>query len=94
YKGFSAIADERKLKRRFGGLSEEGRLTRVPRGYDPDHKAGNLLRNVSYIVGRRMSDAEVLSARLAQQLEKDFAVALPLVRWLNSALGYHSATSR
>ena len=94
YKGFRTIAEESRLKRRFGGLSEEGRLTRVPRGYDPDHEAGNLLRHVSYIVGRRMSDDEVLSARLAQRLEKDFSVALPLVRWLNGALGYRPANSR
>jgi hypothetical protein len=53
-----------------------------------------LLRNVSYIVGRSLKDDEVLSSRLAQTLEKDFSVALPLVRWLNSALGYRPATSR
>lgn len=91
---FSAIANSSPIKRRFGGLSEEGRLSRVPRGYPPDHEAGTLLRNVSFIVGRKMKDDEVLNRKLAQMLEKDFAVALPLVRWLNSALGYRPATSR
>ncbi len=91
---FSAIANEAAIKRRYGGLSEEGRLTRVPRDYAPNHEAGNLLRNVSFIVGRKMKDDEVLNRKLAEKLEKDFAVALPLVRWLNSALGYRPATSR
>lgn len=91
---FSAIVNNAAIKRRFGGLSEEGKLTRVPRGYPAEHAAGNLLRNVSYIVGHPMKDAEVLDRKLAQHLEKDFAVALPLVRWLNSALGYRPATSR
>ncbi|HJU75711.1 MAG TPA: DUF2461 domain-containing protein [Gemmatimonadaceae bacterium] len=94
YKGFRAIVDHRNMKRTFGGLSDEGRLMRVPRGYDPNHAAGDMLRHVSYIVGRRLSDADVLDARLAQRLEKDFGVALPLVRWLNRALGYRPADSR
>lgn len=93
-KHFERIASDVKLKRRFGGLSEEERLTRVPRGYAPDHEAGEWLRHVSFTLGRRMSDAEVVSARLPQQLEKDFAVALPLVRWLNDTLGYRAAKTR
>jgi uncharacterized protein (TIGR02453 family) len=91
---FSAIITEPTLKRRYGGLSDEGRLTRVPRGFPADHPAGDLLRHVSYIVGRSVTDAEVLNRNLAQRVEKDFAVALPLVRWLNNALGYRPATSR
>lgn len=91
---FKAIANSAAMKRRYGGLSEEGKLTRVPRDYPPDHEAGNLLRHVSFIVGREVKDAEVLSRKLPEKLEKDFAVALPLVRWLNSALGYRPATSR
>ena len=91
---FSAIITDPTLKRRYGGLSEEGRLTRVPRGFPADHPAGDLLRHVSYIVGRSVTDAEVLNRNVAQRVEKDFAVALPLVRWLNSALGYRPATSR
>lgn len=91
---FAAVANSPQIKRRFGGLSEEGRLSRVPRGYPSDHPAGDLLRNVSYIVGRSLKDDDVVSSKLPQTLEKDFSVALPLVRWLNNALGYRPATSR
>ena len=92
--GFRAIVNNPSMKRRYGGLSDEGRLTRAPRGFPADHPAGDLLRHVSYIVGRSVTDAEVLNRNVAQRVEKDFAVALPLVRWLNSALGYRPATSR
>lgn len=94
YESFRAIANSSQIKRRYGGLSEEGRLSRVPRGFPSDHPAGDLLRNVSYIVGRQVADEEVLSKKLPRTLEKDFSVALPLVRWLNNALGYRPATSR
>jgi uncharacterized protein (TIGR02453 family) len=92
--GFRAIVNNPSMKRRYGGLSDEGRLTRVPRGFPADHPAGDLLRHVSYIVGRSVTDAEVLNRNVAQRVEKDFAVALPLVRWLNNALGYRPATTR
>jgi uncharacterized protein (TIGR02453 family) len=92
--GFRALLNAAPMQRRYSGLSEEGRLTRVPRGYPADHAAGDLLRHVSYTVGRRVADKEVLDRQLAQRVEKDFTVALPLVRWLNEALGYRSATSR
>jgi uncharacterized protein (TIGR02453 family) len=93
-KHFERLTTDVKLKRRFGGLSDEGRLTRVPRGYAPDHEAGPWLRHVSFTLGRSVSDTEVLSTQLPRQLEKDFAVALPLVRWLNDTLGYRAAKTR
>lgn len=93
-RNFRSILQAAPLKRRFGALSEENRLTRVPRGYDKDHPAGDLLRHVSYIVGRSISDDEVVHGKLADRLEKDFTVALPLVRWLNGTLGYNTAKSR
>ncbi|MGH7709771.1 MAG: DUF2461 domain-containing protein, partial [Gemmatimonadaceae bacterium] len=65
--GFTAIVNSKPMKRRFGGLSDEGRLTRVPRGYPADHEAGALLRNVSFIVGRSVTDTEVLDRKLAQR---------------------------
>ena len=36
----------------------------------------------------------VLSPRLATTLERHFAALLPLVRWLNDALGYRKAEHR
>ncbi|MEW5914899.1 MAG: DUF2461 domain-containing protein, partial [Gemmatimonadota bacterium] len=47
-RNFRSILQAAPLKRRFGALSEENRLTRVPRGYDKVHPAGDLLRHVSY----------------------------------------------
>ncbi|MGQ0537876.1 MAG: DUF2461 domain-containing protein [Gemmatimonadaceae bacterium] len=91
---FARLTSTRALKRRFGSLSDEGRLTRVPRGYAADHPAGDLLRNVSFTIGRRLDDAEVLRAGLDRRLERDFTAALALVRWLNGALGYRPASSR
>jgi uncharacterized protein (TIGR02453 family) len=93
-RGFERIVLAPKLRRRLGTLSEEAMLKRVPRGFAPDHPAARWLRFESLTVGRRVSDAEVKSARLTASLEKDFAAMLPLVRWLNSTLGLEPARAR
>jgi uncharacterized protein (TIGR02453 family) len=80
--------------RRLGGLDEDAVLTRVPRGYPPDHPAANWLRYKSFTLGRALTDAQAVSPRLLQLLEADFALMLPLVRWLNAALGLRPALRR
>ena len=80
--------------RRFDGLDQDAMLTRVPRGYAPDHPAAEWLRYKSFTLGRAYSDREAVSAKLPALLQEDFAAMLPLVRWLNAALGLKPAERR
>lgn len=82
------------LRRRFTALSEEGKLTRTPRGFAPDHAQADLLRHASFTVSAPLTDVEVLSARLPQRVTRDFVTMAPLVRWLNEALGYPPSDRR
>ncbi|MEO8561519.1 MAG: DUF2461 domain-containing protein [bacterium] len=82
------------LRRRFGGLSEEGMLKRMPRGYPDTHPAATLLRHRSFTVGRTLTDAELFSAKLPDLLARDYARILPLVRWFNHALGLRTLARR
>lgn len=92
--GFAAAVATPALRRRFGGLDEDAMLTRLPRGYAPGHPAERWLRYQSFTMGRALTATEVLSPRLAAALERDYARLLPLVRWLNGALGYPPARAR
>ena len=93
-KGFGKIVLAPALRRRLRGLSEESMLKRVPRGYDEAHPAARWLRFQSFTVGRPVPDAEATGARLTAALGKDFALMLPLVRWLNGVLGLKAAGPR
>ena len=93
-KRFSKIATDRRVLRRFGGLSEEAELRRVPRGFAPDHPAVRWLKFQSFVVGRALTDAQVVGARLPALLEADFRLILPLVRWINAVLGLRAAERR
>jgi uncharacterized protein (TIGR02453 family) len=83
--GFDRIA--KGLTKHFGGLDDEAMLTRMPRGFSDDHPAAKWLRHQSFTSGRLLEDSEVMGARLPALLARDFERLLPLVRWLNGALG-------
>jgi len=91
-KGFDQMA--RSIPRRFGGLDDEGALKRMPRGYAEDHPAAKWLRFQSFTSGRALTDAQVTSTSLAALLAREYEALLPLVRWLNGALGFKSASRR
>jgi uncharacterized protein (TIGR02453 family) len=80
--------------RRYGGLAEEAMLSRMPRGYETSHPAAELLRHQSFTVGRELTERELFSRRLPDVLARDYARILPLVRWLNGALGLRTLARR
>lgn len=82
------------VARRVGPLDEDAMLKRTPRGFAPDHPAARWLRYRSFTLGRGYTDAEALGARLPTLLERDFVLMLPLVRWLNAAMGLRPAQRR
>ena len=84
----------RSIQPRFGGLDDEAMLKRMPRGYAEDHPAAKWLRYQSFTSGRTLTDAQVTSASLAQLLASEFKTLLPLVRWLNGALGFQPVSRR
>jgi uncharacterized protein (TIGR02453 family) len=92
--GFAKTVTGPRIHRRYGELDQEAMLKRLPRGFEPGHPADRWLRYQSFTLGRALNDKDALSPRLPALLEKDFVALLPLVRWLNSAMGYRSVTGR
>jgi uncharacterized protein (TIGR02453 family) len=82
------------FRRRFRELTPEAVLTRMPRGYAESHPAAGWLRFQSFTASRDMPEREMLSPRLPDILARDFAALVPLVRWLNQAIGYSSRDRR
>jgi uncharacterized protein (TIGR02453 family) len=82
------------FRRRFQVLDAEAVLKRMPRGYAADHPAADWLRYRSFTTTRPLSQREVQSRRLPEILARDFAALVPLVRWINGALGYKAWARR
>lgn len=81
------------FRRRFQ-FSEEAKLRRVPQGFTPDHPAAEWLKLQSFTARAFIEPSVVTSPRLVDRLCRDFALLVPLVRWLNRALGYQPARAR
>jgi uncharacterized protein (TIGR02453 family) len=86
--GLDRLVRAATFRRLFGRLDEEDMLKRMPRGYRDDHPAAHWLRYRSFTATRVLTQREVESARLPSILERNFAALVPLVRWLNQAIGY------
>jgi uncharacterized protein (TIGR02453 family) len=82
------------FRRRFDGLREEAKLRRVPQGFPPDHPAAEWLKLQSFTASAPIERNVVTSPRLVDRLCRDFEALVPLVRWLNHALGYQPAKAR
>jgi uncharacterized protein (TIGR02453 family) len=82
------------FRRRFGGLGEEPKLRRVPREFPPDHPAAEWLKLESFTARALIEPGVITTPRLVDRLCRDFESLLPLVRWLNRALGYPPAKAR
>ena len=91
---FAAIVTARPFVRAFGALDEEAMLVRAPRGIAPDHPALRWLRYRSFTAGGALTHREATSAALPDLLAERYALLVPLVRWLNAALGLPAAARR
>jgi uncharacterized protein (TIGR02453 family) len=83
--------------RRFGGLTDDEPgvlLKRLPRGFEEGHPAEKWLRFNSLTMSTGYSDKEMLSPKLVDRVMRDFALLVPMARWLNRALGYLPAKTR
>ncbi len=91
---FAALVETPAFRRRYGALSEEAMLVRMPRGVDPTHPAAAWMRYKSYTVSRPVADDVMTSPHLLRELERDLLAVAPMVRWLNGALGFAPAGTR
>ena len=91
---FNGIVNARAFRKILGPMETEAMLKRMPRGFDPDHPAGDWLRYQSFTAGCALKQSEVTSASLADRLEEVFRTMTPLVRWLNTAMGFRPHSSR
>ncbi|MGN6388037.1 MAG: DUF2461 domain-containing protein [Burkholderiaceae bacterium] len=83
--GFAAMLADARMRRTFGDLQPEGRLTRLPKGFDLDAPHPEYLKLKSCIVWKETDVDAMRPERLPDEILDGFRAALPLVRWLRAA---------
>jgi len=83
------LLKDKKLQATFVGLSEDEKLQRPPRGFDPDHPQIELIKLKSYLVRAQVSISEFKADRqtemLIQTLVSAYQDTYKLVCWLRGA---------
>ncbi|WP_034297828.1 DUF2461 domain-containing protein [Herbaspirillum sp. RV1423] len=80
--GFSKVLKNKTIKDNYGGLQEEGKLTRPPKGFDADGPHGEYIKLKSFIVWKESSLKKKIPADLGKEVLAGFKDAYPLVNWL------------
>jgi len=80
--GFGKLIKNRKLLETYGGLGEESKLSRPPKGFDADAPHMEYLKLKNFIVSAERSIAKKIPTDLGRDLALSFKDALPLVTWL------------
>lgn len=83
--GFSKLLKNKEMKQVFGGLQEEGKLIRPPKGFDAEHPNIEQLKLKNFMVWTEYSLDSMDAQQIQEILVKGFKSAYPLVSWLRTA---------
>ncbi|MGZ3158128.1 MAG: DUF2461 domain-containing protein [Burkholderiaceae bacterium] len=80
--GFGKLLKNKKLHDAFGGLQEEGKLTRPPKGFEADAPHIEFIKLKSFIAWKETSLKKKIPTDLGKELVTEFKNAYPLITWL------------
>lgn len=79
------ILNHKQLKKEWGALGGD-QLKTVPKGFEKDHPAIDLLKFKSLVLTKDFSDTEIQNEAWRKAIVSHFETAIPFVRFLNAAL--------
>lgn len=82
--GFDKALQDRRLRKRYGGLQDEGKLARLPKGFEAHEELADYLKHKSFIVWTETSLKKKIPDNLAGDVLAGFRDAWPLVAWLRA----------
>lgn len=80
---FERLMAKRSFRDYFGGLWDEDKLSRVPRGFDPQDPYVELAKNRHFVVSHSFTNREVLSAGFVKSVSKGFRLMKDFNDFLN-----------
>ena len=78
------VLNDKNFKRYFKGLDDYDSLKTVPRGFDKNHPAADLLKHKSFTAGKHFTDNQVTKPAFIKETLKSFKALQPLINYLRS----------
>jgi uncharacterized protein (TIGR02453 family) len=80
------ILNAKKFKATFeNGLSKDDVLQRPPKGYDAENPAVEFLKLKSFIVSKKLTDAELQDKNFVKNITSIYTIVKPMLDFLNTA---------
>jgi uncharacterized protein (TIGR02453 family) len=79
------VIDRSQFKRLFGSIEGE-RLSRVPKGFSPDHPAADYLKFKQFLVGRTLPATAATAPSFYRTVVETFRGMAPFIRFLNDPI--------
>ena len=88
YSHFKKIISSKKFKAMYGDLSNEApyKLSRVPKGYEPDNPAAEYLKLKSFVAMVSLKDTDLTAKDLVKKTAAAFEALQPLIEFINAAI--------
>lgn len=87
HKEFDRIINAKDFKKEFKQLwQSEDRLKTIPKGFEKDHPAAEILKNKSFIVLHELDDAKIFSNKFVNHAARVFKAMQPFNSFLNRAI--------
>lgn len=85
---FKKIVGSKRFVAVYGDLNKDKEMTLVnlPKDYEKDNPAAEYIKLKSWVATRNLSDSELSSASLADEVTRTFEALTPLVKLINRAL--------
>jgi uncharacterized protein (TIGR02453 family) len=83
---FVKILNDKKFKKLFPSLDDFDRLKTAPKGYPKDHPHLELLKNKSFVVSHRFTDADVTSKTFVKKVAAACKTLKPLNDFMAEAI--------
>jgi uncharacterized protein (TIGR02453 family) len=82
---FKKIISSSSFKKNYGQLErdENQMLVNVPKGYDKENPAADFLKMKSFVATKNISDDDLLSPKLGNEIIQSFKALMPLVKFIN-----------
>jgi uncharacterized protein (TIGR02453 family) len=85
HKDFRATFEKPKIRKLFGDLSGES-LTRVPKGFDADHPAADLIRRKQYLLDAKIDPKLAVTPSLLKEIVTRLEAMTPFIEFLDQPL--------
>jgi len=84
---WTAIIEVKLFRKTFpGGINNSGVLSRIPKGFDEENKAGEFLKMKGFYTMEKLTDKEIISEESFKKINSYFQTTKPLVDFLNKAI--------